>query len=90
MLILHNLAGPVLRASETENTANGMEGKEFTGIWSARKKSGRETAAFGKNPHSYLESSVPDDVRRIKEFLDGGLASGLRVKQGLRPGWDMA
>jgi hypothetical protein len=39
-------------------------------IWvGGNKKSGREAAAMGINPHSYLEGRVPKEIREVKEFL---------------------
>jgi hypothetical protein len=33
------------------------------------KKSGREAAAIGKNPHFYPEGRVPNETLEVKEFL---------------------
>jgi len=37
------------------------------------KKSGRATAAIGKSPRSYPESTVPDDTQRVKNFWVVGI-----------------
>src|SRR5713226_2778082 len=53
-----------------ERARKGMEAKDLTrNCGAGNEKSSRETAAIGKNAHSYPETRVPNKASEVKEFL---------------------